>query len=124
MRDGGQRICKDWPGPLAIGGMARASPCQSAVNSKRDDFIAKLTTESGKDVARKRIDRLAHHVAAMQEELSQPASNLENGRLALPRKTTLRRPSGKVWTHPVVADGKLYLRDQDMIFCFDVKEHP
>ena len=23
---------------------------------------------------------------------------------------------------PVIADGKLYLRDQELLFCFDVKE--
>jgi len=25
------------------------------------------------------------------------------------------------WTHPVIANGKLYLRDQDLLFCYDVK---
>ncbi len=31
-------------------------------------------------------------------------------------------PSGKAsWQHPVVANGKLYLRDQDKLHCFDVK---
>lgn len=46
----------------------------------------------------------------------------ELGRFPMPRKTQLRKGnSGKVWTHPVVLDGKLYLRDQDLVFCFDVK---
>ncbi len=45
-----------------------------------------------------------------------------NGRFALPEQTTLKRKSGKIWTHPVVADGKLYLRDQDLFFCYDVKD--
>jgi outer membrane protein assembly factor BamB len=32
--------------------------------------------------------------------------------------------SGKsAWPHPVVANGKLYIRDQDLLLCFDVKEH-
>jgi len=26
------------------------------------------------------------------------------------------------WTHPVVAGGRLYLRDQDTIYSFDVRE--
>jgi len=26
------------------------------------------------------------------------------------------------WTHPVVAGGRLYLRDQDTIYAFDVRE--
>ncbi len=33
------------------------------------------------------------------------------------------RKSGRVWTHPVIADGKLYLRDQEYLFCYDVREH-
>jgi hypothetical protein len=31
------------------------------------------------------------------------------------------RPQGRIWTHPVVANGKLYLRDQDLIHCYAVK---
>lgn len=42
-------------------------------------------------------------------------------RFKLPRETTLRKPSGRVWTHPVIADGLLYLRDQDLVFCYKVK---
>lgn len=43
------------------------------------------------------------------------------GEFKLPRETKLNRKKGQIWTHPVVADGKLYLRDQDLVFCFDVK---
>jgi hypothetical protein len=25
------------------------------------------------------------------------------------------------WSHPVLANGKLYLRDQDVLLCYDVK---
>ena len=25
------------------------------------------------------------------------------------------------WPHPVIANGKLYLRDQDVLLCYDVK---
>jgi outer membrane protein assembly factor BamB len=31
------------------------------------------------------------------------------------------RSSKKAWSHPVVAGGKLYLRDQDLLLCYDVK---
>jgi outer membrane protein assembly factor BamB len=32
--------------------------------------------------------------------------------------------SGKAaWPHPVLANGRLYLRDQDVLLCYDVKEH-
>ena len=45
----------------------------------------------------------------------------KKGEFALTPQTTQRSQSGRVWTHPVVSDGKLYLRDQELLFCFDVK---
>jgi len=51
-----------------------------------------------------------------------PKAYREMGRFSLPKETELRQgTNGKVWTHPVVFDGKLYLRDQDLVFCYDVK---
>jgi len=51
-----------------------------------------------------------------------PKGFKERGRFSLPEVTTLREGTkGKVWTHPVVIGGRLYLRDQDLFFCFDVK---
>jgi outer membrane protein assembly factor BamB len=51
----------------------------------------------------------------------------EKGRFSLPQlsKTRQTRPtheSAGVWTHPVVANGRLFLRDQEFIFCYAVKE--
>lgn len=56
-----------------------------------------------------------------------PKEMEEAGRFTLPEKSKLRitRPTlraAAVWTHPVIANGKLYLRDQELIFCFDVKK--
>jgi outer membrane protein assembly factor BamB len=31
--------------------------------------------------------------------------------------------NGESWPHPVVAGGKLYLRDQDELLCYDIKKH-
>jgi outer membrane protein assembly factor BamB len=45
---------------------------------------------------------------------------IEKGRFDLPQQSEIRSPKGKVWTHPVVINGKLYLRDQEFIFCYDV----
>jgi outer membrane protein assembly factor BamB len=45
----------------------------------------------------------------------------EHGRFKIPQQTQMKRKSGHIWTHPVVANGRLYLRDQDLIFAFDVK---
>jgi outer membrane protein assembly factor BamB len=45
----------------------------------------------------------------------------ETGRFKLPRQSTERKPQGRIWTHPVIANGRLYLRDQELLFCFDFK---
>jgi hypothetical protein len=31
------------------------------------------------------------------------------------------RSKEQAWPHPVVANGKLYIRDQDVLRCYDVK---
>jgi outer membrane protein assembly factor BamB len=43
------------------------------------------------------------------------------GAFKLPAISKLRRPSAKAWTHPVVADGKLFVREQEMLFCYQIK---
>jgi hypothetical protein len=43
------------------------------------------------------------------------------GEFQLPEKSAHRKPSMKVWTHPSLSDGKLYLRDQEWLFCYEVK---
>ena len=45
----------------------------------------------------------------------------EHGRFTLEPQTQQRASKGKVWTHPVIANGKLYLRDQEIIVCYDIK---
>lgn len=46
----------------------------------------------------------------------------EHGRFTLSPQTQIRSDRGKIWTHPVVVDGKLYLRDQDLFYCYDVEQ--
>ena len=43
---------------------------------------------------------------------------VEKGRFELPASSQLVAPSGKNWTRPVISDGMLYLRDQDLLFCY------
>ena len=45
----------------------------------------------------------------------------ERGRFKIPQQSMQRKPNGRIWTPPVVANGRLYLRDQELIFCYDVK---
>ncbi|MBZ0257282.1 PQQ-binding-like beta-propeller repeat protein [bacterium] len=42
---------------------------------------------------------------------------LERGRFEQPDRTNL-----PAWAHPVIANGKLYLRDQDTLFCYNIKK--
>jgi len=44
----------------------------------------------------------------------------EKGRFEIPEKSKFPRRSGKIWAHPVIADGKLYLRDHELLFCYDI----
>ena len=46
----------------------------------------------------------------------------EVSRFKLEPQTTQRSSRGRVWTHPVISNGRLYLRDQDVICCYWIKE--
>jgi outer membrane protein assembly factor BamB len=50
-----------------------------------------------------------------------PEAWSEKGRFRLDPQTSIRAQAGAIWTHPVVANGRLYLRDQDHIYCYAVK---
>jgi outer membrane protein assembly factor BamB len=45
-----------------------------------------------------------------------PKEYIERGRFEQPDRT--QQPA---WSHPVIANGKLYIRDQDLLLCYDVK---
>lgn len=46
-----------------------------------------------------------------------PEGYKETGRFEQPN-----RSDNKAWPHPVIANGKLYLRDQDALLCYDIKK--
>ncbi|HEV3145058.1 MAG TPA: PQQ-binding-like beta-propeller repeat protein [Gemmataceae bacterium] len=46
-----------------------------------------------------------------------PTKYIEHGRFNQPD-----RSNRSAWPHPVIANGKLYIRDQDVLLCYDVKE--
>jgi len=76
------------------------------IDGKRDDFIAKLMTEKGRDVARGRIARLGDEVQAMVGELDDFPTNSERGRLAIVRHFIENR------TNPSLSAEVVYLRDR------------
>jgi outer membrane protein assembly factor BamB len=46
----------------------------------------------------------------------------EHGRFKLEKQSSQRAAQGRIWTHPVICGGRLYLRDQEFISCYDVKK--
>jgi len=50
--------------------------------------------------------------------LIEPNKNeyLERGRFDQPDRTSL-----PAWSHPVIANGRLYVRDQDTLFCYNIQ---
>lgn len=48
----------------------------------------------------------------------------ERGRFTIDPQSDKRSPKGKIWTHPTIANGKLYLRDQDVVLCYDIGVSP
>lgn len=64
-------------------------------------------------------DRLYYRMEDGTVVLIEPSSKeyVERGRFEQPDRR--RQPA---WAHPVIANGKLYIRDQDILFCYDVKQ--
>jgi hypothetical protein len=50
-----------------------------------------------------------------------PSGWKEVSKFTLEPQTTKRSNRGKIWTHPVISNGRLYLRDQEIICCYDIK---
>jgi outer membrane protein assembly factor BamB len=50
-----------------------------------------------------------------------PESYREKGRFAPPDQPKHSNQMEKAWAYPVVADGRLYLRDHDMLWCYAVR---
>ncbi len=45
---------------------------------------------------------------------------ISHGKLILPRTTSLARDKGAIWAHPVIANQMLIIRDQDLMFAYDI----
>lgn len=46
----------------------------------------------------------------------------EVSRFKLDPQSDQRKPEGRIWTHPVICDGRLYLRDQNLLYCYDIRD--
>ena len=45
-----------------------------------------------------------------------------SGKVSLPEQTKRDRLQGHIWSHPIIAEGKLFLRDLDLIYAFDIRK--
>jgi outer membrane protein assembly factor BamB len=104
--DGGGWVCQD----LASGEMIWNERNKLGKGSLTfADGLLFCVTESGGEVA-------------LVDASSQGWS--EKSRFKLEPQSSIRSARGRIWTHPVVANGKLYLRDQEFIYCYDVAANP
>lgn len=102
--DGGGLICQDW---------------------KTGEMV---WNEKGQFTSKGSVHVADGHLYALNEEDGtltlveiSPSEFKQKGQFKLDPQSPNRNPKGKVWTHPLVLDGKLYLRDQEYIVCYDVK---
>lgn len=51
-----------------------------------------------------------------------PAGWKEHGRFRPEPQSKIRPSEGRIWVHPVISNGRLFLRDQELIYCYDVKK--
>lgn len=65
---------------------------------------------------------LDERTGSITSAIASPEGWKEFGRLEIPERTKIKSMDNRVWTHPVVTNGKLYLRDHDLLFCFDLKK--
>ena len=107
-------------GDYFYGSSAQAFVCQNRIDGKMMWSDRKI-----KKGALTYADGLFYHVQEDDGKVllisADEHSHQIQGSFVLSPQTKLRKPAGKIWVHPVIARGKLYLRDQEMIYCYDVK---
>lgn len=64
---------------------------------------------------------LDERTGSLTVALASPDGWKEFGRLDFPERSKVPSQDKRVWTHPVISNGKLYLRDHDLLFCFELK---
>ena len=51
-----------------------------------------------------------------------PDGYREKGHFTPPDQPKRTEPMEKAWAYPVVAGGRLYIRDTDSLWCYDIKD--
>ncbi|QDV51550.1 PQQ-binding-like beta-propeller repeat protein [Gimesia fumaroli] len=100
----GRWVCQDLKTGESVWMEGRAAPAGCVIAA--DGHIYCFTQDDGELVC----------IEANSKEFK------ETGRFTIPERTKQQSLLGKVWARPVISNGKLYLRDQDLLFCYDIKE--
>jgi outer membrane protein assembly factor BamB len=92
------------------------------------DFLTGETVWKDESLGKGGVGFAAGHLVCVDEKSGEvalveasPSGWKEKSRFTLDPQTTQRKPQGKIWVHPVIVNGRLYLRDQELIHCYDVK---
>jgi len=88
----------------------------STGRAKRPDTIGKGAILAVND----RLLLLEEQSGLMVVIAASPEGWKEYGRMELPERTAIISNNNMVWTHPVIANGNLYIRDQDLLFSFNL----
>jgi len=88
----------------------------STGRAKRPDNAGKGAILAAND----RLILLEEQSGLMVVIAASPEGWKEYGRMELPERTAIISNNNMVWTHPVIANGNLYIRDQDLLFSFDL----
>ena len=67
-----------------------------------------------------RLITLYEKTGLMTVVAASPDRWIEFGSIEIPERSEVTTQDNSVWTHPVIAHGNLYLRDHDLLFCFDL----
>ena len=95
----------------------RQSELAEALNIKRSNFVPIIDALEARGLltrGKSPDDRRSYSIEAT------PKGWNPKGEFTISPQTKQRNPKGKVWTHPVISNGKMYLRDQELIFCYDI----
>ncbi|MDF1850197.1 MAG: PQQ-like beta-propeller repeat protein [Verrucomicrobiales bacterium] len=101
--DGGGLICQDW------------KTGEMVWNEK-----GQFTSKGSVHIAEGNIYALNEGDGTLTLATATPDGFEHKGQFTLDPQSPNRNPKGKVWTHPLVIGGKLYLRDQEFIVSYDV----
>ncbi|HYT92469.1 MAG TPA: PQQ-binding-like beta-propeller repeat protein [Gemmataceae bacterium] len=102
-------VCQEFETGKVVWNERNKLECKSGATTAADGFLYYFTDEG--------------EIALVK---ATPEGWQEQGTFTIPEKSKLSpaRRTGRqamVWTQPVIANGRLYLRDQELLFCYDIQ---